>query len=391
MTAAPLNPHAIDTGTPPIPAAKAWVQSYDGAFGPLIDLSQAAPAVAPPPAFLERLADAARDPASAKYGVIQGDAALREMVARDVNRLYAGDITADDIAITPGCNQAFVVTVMALAKAGDEIILPAPWYFNHKMALDLLGLDTRVLPCMPENGFVPDVAQARALVTDKTRAIVLVTPNNPTGAIYPPATIAAFATLCAEKNIWLVIDETYRDFLPHGSAAPHRLFAQTGWRNSVIQLYSFSKSYAIPGHRLGSVIAGSAVQTHLHKILDTIQICPARVGQIGVTWAIDALRGWREDNRADINARAAAFRQAMSGVNGWTIDSVGAYFAYLRHPFAGVSASAVAEKLAKERGILALPGSYFGPDQDTHLRVAFANADAGNIAGIPTRLRGLSL
>ncbi|MGL4322898.1 MAG: aminotransferase [Beijerinckiaceae bacterium] len=388
---AALNPNTLDTGTPPIPEAKAWIQSYDGSHGPLIDLSQAAPAVAPPPDMLDRLAAAARDPANAKYGAIAGDAGFREAFAQETNRIYGAAVTPADIAITPGCNQAFVVTMMGVAKAGDAVILPAPFYFNHKMALDLLGIEASILPCHAADGFVPDLATARALITPHTRAIVLVTPNNPTGAIYPPDVIAAFTALCAEKNIWLVLDETYRDFLPAGAARPHDDLAQPQWRDTIIQLYSFSKSFAVPGYRLGSIIAAGQVQEQLQKILDTVQICPARVGQVAATWAIDALRGWREDNRADINMRAQAFKIAMAGTNGWAVDSVGAYFAYLRHPFASASAARVAEKLAKTRGILSLPGSYFGPQQETHLRIAFANADAQAIASIPARLRDFTV
>ena len=108
--------------------------------------------------------------------------------------------------------------MMALARAGDAVILPTPWYFNHKMTLDLLGIEAIPLPCLAEAGFVPEAAAAARLVGPRTRAIVLVTPNNPTGAVYPPATIRDFAELCRERGLALVIDETYRDFLPAGGS-----------------------------------------------------------------------------------------------------------------------------------------------------------------------------
>lgn len=388
---ATLNPHVLDTGSPPVPEAKGWVHAYDGRHGQLIDLSQAAPAVAPPPAMLDRLAAAARDPATAKYGMIEGDSGLREAFAAESSRIYGAAIAPNEIAITPGCNQAFVVTMMAIAKAGDDVILPAPWYFNHAMALQLLGIGNTTLRCLPEAGFVPRVEDARALIGPRTKAIILVTPNNPTGAIYSPDVIAAFAALCREHNIWLVLDETYRDFLPDHAPRPHELFSASEARENLIQLYSFSKSFAIPGYRLGSVIAPAAFQRELKKILDTVQICPARVGQIATTWAIGALRDWREDNRRGINTRAQAFKAAMVNLNDWRVESVGAYFAYLRHPFGNSPAAQVAEKLAKERGVLTLPGPYFGPDQHQHLRVAFANADAQALQALPERLRNFQI
>src|SRR5262249_40132885 len=152
----------------------------------------------------------AQSAGAASYGPIIGDAALREALALDVNRVYGADVGAADIAITTGCNQAFFIVMMALAKPGDEIILPAPWYFNHKMTLDMLGISVTLLPCRAQNGFVPSVEEARALIGPATRAIVLVTPNNPTGATYAGDTLAAFRDLAAEAGIALVIDETYR-------------------------------------------------------------------------------------------------------------------------------------------------------------------------------------
>ncbi len=159
MTAFPLNPDLIDTGTPPIPEARGWLAAYDGRHGPAIDLSQAAPGGAPPDALLAKAAEAAGSAEAARYGAIQGETALREALAADIGALYGGDVTGADIMITAGCNQAYVAAIMALARAGDAVILPAPWYFNHQMTLRMLGVEARALPCLPENGFVPDVAR----------------------------------------------------------------------------------------------------------------------------------------------------------------------------------------------------------------------------------------
>jgi aspartate/methionine/tyrosine aminotransferase len=386
MNAPRLNPLLLDTGTPPIPAAKSWLAAYDGRHGPAIDLSQAAPGSAPPAELLGLAAEVAGSADAARYGPIHGDIALRQAFAADLAATYGAALEPGNIAITAGCNQAFVTIAMALAKAGDAIIVPTPWYFNHEMTLNMLGIEARALVARADAGFVPDVAAARTLIDARVKAIVLVTPNNPTGAVYPPAVIAAFAELCREAGIMLVLDETYRDFLPGGSSQPHELFQEAGWQRTVIQLYSFSKSYAVPGWRLGAIVAGEAALREIGKALDCIQICPARPGQQAVAWGIEALRGWREANRADINARAAAFRQAMSGLNGWSVDQAGAYFAYVRHPFAGVPAAQVAEMLARRWGVLALPGSYFGPGQDTHLRMAFANVTTPAIADAVARL-----
>jgi aspartate/methionine/tyrosine aminotransferase len=383
-----LNPHLLGTAAPPIPEAKAWTARYRGAAGPLIDLSQAVPGYPPPDELLRRIAEAASTPEASAYGDILGDRDLRERYATHVSRLYGGVVAPSEVAITTGCNQAFVVAIMALAKAGDAVMLPTPWYFNHKMTLDLLGIRTVELPCRAEAGFAPDAADAEPLIDGRVRAVVLVSPNNPTGAIYSPATIGAFAGLCARHGLALIVDETYRDFLSAAALRPHDLFADPAWRNTVVELYSFSKAYCIPGQRMGALIAGARFVDEIAKILDCIQICPNRPPQRALVWAIEALASWRNDNREIILDRAAAFRSALDRLDGWSIESIGAYFAYLRHPFPGRLADDVGEWLAVERGVLCLPGSYFGSDQQDFLRVAFANVDAATIASLPPRLAG---
>ncbi len=382
---AALNPHLIDTATPPIPEAQGWLRTYSGACGPMVDLSQAVPGDAPPPAFLDQLGDAAASAEATRYGDILGDSALRQRYAADVSARYGAPIRPDEIAITAGCNQAFFVTMMAIAKAGDAVLLPAPWYFNHKMTLDMLGIEARPLSLSAEAGFVPDAAAAAALIDDRLRAIVLVTPNNPTGAVYPPPVVEAFFRLAAENDLWLIIDETYRDFLPEGSRRPHALFNTPGWADTLISLYSFSKSYAIPGHRIGAVTAAPNVLANIGKVLDCVQICAPRVPQIVLPWAMDALGEWQKETRAALARRTATFEAAVAEAPEWRIDQIGAYFAYVRHPFPGIPASRVAEVLARERGVLALPGSYFGPGQDDHLRVAFANVGETVLARLGAR------
>ncbi len=382
-----FNPLVRDTGSPPIPEAQGWAKRYNGSHGPLIDLSQAVPGYPPHPDLLKHLADAAGTTAAAKYGDIYGDQSLRDVLATELTSLYRGKVGADEIAITSGCNQAFVLVAMALAKAGDNILLPSPWYFNHQMTLNMLGVEPRALPARAENHFIPDPKEAEALIDASTRAIVLVTPNNPTGAIYPPATIAAFAAVCRKKGIWLIVDETYRDFLPEGYGQPHSLFGESNWQDNVLSLYSFSKSYCIPGHRVGAIIGGKAILDEIGKVIDCVQICAPRAAQTALTWAIPSLNDWRISNTREITNRASAFREAMAALPGWQLNSIGAYFAYVTHPFKETPVFKIAEKLAAERGVLGLPGPWFGPGQDQHLRLAFANVGVDSIREIPNRLK----
>jgi aspartate/methionine/tyrosine aminotransferase len=381
-----LNPRLIDTSTPPIPEAQAWATAYGGGAGPLIDLSQAVPGYPPHPALLERLAETAGTVAAAGYGPILGDGVLREAYAAHLAALYGAPIAADEVAITTGCNQGFFVAAVAVAPAGASVILPSPWYFNHKMTLDMLGIEARPLICDPDRGFVPDPDEAEALIDGSTRAIVLVSPNNPTGAVYPTETIAAFADLCRRRGLTLILDETYRDFV---DGRPHELLADPAWGDTLIQLYSFSKAYCIPGHRLGALTASRQAMGEIVKVLDTLQISAPRVAQAPVAWALAGLAAWRDANRAEIERRADTFKAAFAGLNGWRIDSVGSYFAFLRHPFPERWSGDVVKALAERRGVLCLPGPYFGPGQEQHMRVAFANADVGALEALRERFAGI--
>ncbi len=396
LSPTPLNPLLLDTGSPPIPEARGWAAAYTGAHGPLIDLSQGAPGEAPPDSLLAALQAATALPAAARYGAIEGDAPLRESLARDIHRSGGADLRPADICITAGCNQAYFAVVMALARAGDNIILPAPWYFNHEMTLRMLGIEARALPCSAADGFVPDVAEAEALIDDRTRAIVLVTPNNPTGAVYSSATLRAFAEMAARRGIRLLLDETYRDFLPDGQAHAHDLFATSHWRQSVIGLYSFSKAYAVPGWRMGAIMADHALIPEIAKVLDCVQISPVRAAQMALAPAVEETRLWREATRARINARGDVFRETIDalppvGNQRWQVLSSGAYFAYLAHPFEGVDASRIGQILAQTHGVLMLPGPYFGPGQQRHLRVAMANVSEPAIRDAVGRLAGLRI
>ncbi|HVY14155.1 MAG TPA: aminotransferase [Rhodopila sp.] len=389
MTPPPLSPRIRNTFAAPIPTAKAWATRYDGRAGATIDLTQAVPGYPTHPELAARLAEGATSPIQARYGTIDGDEALRSALAADMNRVYGADLIAADVAITSGANLAFTMAITVLCGTGDQVMLPVPWYFNNAMALTMQGLEALPLPCRAEDGFVPDPDLAADLITDRTRAIVLISPNNPTGAVYPPETLHRFADLCRRRGLWLILDESYRDFLPDAALPPHRLFQDPDWGDYIIHLYSFSKAYCVAGHRVGAMACGPRVRAELNKVLDTMQICPPRGPLPGLTWAIDNLHDWKAANRAVIAERARVFREGVGQLPDWRIDALGTYFAYVRIPESQADAMTAGEKLATECGLLSLVGPFFGPGQDRHLRLAFANVDLDSIAQVPARLKAL--
>lgn len=381
-----INPLIDKLSAPPIPAVQAWARQYDGAHGPLIDLSQAVPGYPPHPDMLRFLGEAASSVAYAGYGPIEGETVLREAYARHVGNLYGAEIKANNVHITSGCNQAFIAAIMCVAQSGDTVLATDPFYFNHQSSLDMLGIRSETMLCRAENGFVPDIEDVRAALHKGVRALVLVSPNNPTGAIYPPQLLTQIYAACRDNGTWLLLDETYRDFLSDADQAPHDLFKEADWPSHLIQLYSFSKSFCIPGHRLGAIVAGADMVANVAKVMDNLQICATRAPQIAVSRAIEPLKSWRDDNRKEIARRAEALRVSMSNVAGWHVEAVGAYFAFVRHPYDGSSSVAVAERLAKTTGIITLPGSFFGESQDAFLRFAFANVDVAGIEATAARL-----
>ena len=386
-----FNPLVETLAAPPIPSVFAWGRAYDGRGGPMIDLSQAVPGYPPHPEMLRLLGEAAAARAYTGYGPIEGEDRLRAAYAAHIAETYGAPLEAGNVHVTSGCNQAFICAAIAVAGAGEAVLMSDPYYFNQETTLAMLGVKTRFAPCDPENGFLPDVDALARAITPDVRAVALVSPNNPTGAVYPPDLLAAIYDLCAARDVWLILDETYRDFLPEGAGRPHELFGRKGWEETLIGLYSFSKSFCIPGHRLGAITAGPAVVEQVAKVMDNLQICPPRSAQAAVATALPLLAGWREENRREIARRVAALRAAMDGVPDWRVGAVGAYFAFIGHPFEGVSSATVAERLAKEAGILCLPGSYFGARQEGYLRFAFANADVETIGRLTERLADFRL
>ncbi len=375
------------TFSPPVMEARRWLEGVDFSDRPLINVSQAAPVDPPPLALREAMARLLVEVDETHlYGPVLGLPELREEVARNWSDSYGGSIRSDNVAITSGCNQAFTAAISTLCAEGDEVIVPVPYYFNHRMWLDMAGV--RTVPLAARANLIPTAQDAKALITEKTRAIVLVTPNNPGGVEYPSQTVHEFGALARAHGIALIIDETYRDF-DSRTGAPHPLFEDENWDETLIQLYSFSKAYRLTGHRIGAMVASKARLSEVEKFLDTVTICPNQLGQHAALWGMRNLGDWLAGERMEILDRRAAIHDQMPRLEkmGWALDGCGAYFAYLRHPF-DIASDDLARDLVRKVGVLTLPGTFFMPDGGgrQHLRVAFANVDRAGITTLFDRL-----
>lgn len=382
------QPLLAAVAVPPIAEAQGWVRGRDfPADKPLIDVCQAVPGYPPPAALVGFMGEAIQDPATHRYTEIAGLPGLREALAADIRQVYAAEpVAAANVMITAGCNQAFCLALSALAGAGEEVILPLPYYFNYQMWLEMNGVVARHVGFQASGGGVPDLEEIAGAIGPRTRAVVLISPNNPTGAVYPAAFLEAAFVLCQARGVALVLDETYRDFRPD-DAPPHGLFQRPDWDRTLVHLYSFSKVFCLTGHRVGAIVGAPALLAEIAKAMDCVAICAPHLGQRAAEWGLKSLGDWRAGNAELMRGRLAALRAAFAARDvGYEIVSAGAYFAYLRHPHAGQASAAVARRLADRQNLLALPGSMFGPGQDDYLRLAFANVAAETMAVVAERL-----
>ncbi len=380
-----IKPDISNTEAPPISESLSWIPVEKKARE-FITLSQAVPNYPPARELQSHIARLAIKPVTSLYTDILGIDPLRRALANHLSDSYCGQVTPDDIAITAGANQAFCLALMALADAEDNVIVPSPYFFNHQMWLDMRGIATHHMQCQPANGMLPEPDQARDLIDERTRAIILVTPNNPTGAIYPPVLIEAFFELCAEHGIALLIDEAYKDFRATSDPA-HSLFARPQWRDTFVHLHSFSKSFSLTGYRVGGMAASPQLIANVEKLMDCVAICAPRIAQDAAHYALEHLAGWRVNKAIEMDAKLAALGAAFSDARlRYRLASCGAFFAYVEHPFDGEPAKSVAMRLARQHDLLALPGSMFGEGQERYLRIAFANAAADQMDDVVARL-----
>jgi aspartate/methionine/tyrosine aminotransferase len=378
-----LNARTVDQIDPPISMAYALVDGLDDA-GDLVDLAQAAPQYPAAPEVVEHIVQVARDERGGTYTEVPGLPSLRAAVAAELSRDYGGAVGADQVVVTAGCNQAFSLAASALAGPGDEVVLHLPYYFNYDMWLRLNGI--RPVYLEPGPGLVPHATDAESLITARTRAIVLVTPGNPSGVTIEPQGIAAFAALARRHDIALIIDETYRTFRDTDAPA-HQLFTDPEWDRTVVSLHSFSKDLAIPGYRVGAVVAAPELNRQICKLLDCVAICAPRVGQEAVLAGLTHAGAWRAARAQDIAQQRAWFADAMAGrPGGFELLSIGGFFAWLRHPFPDRSTDDVVRDLLVKHHTLVMPGRAFLPDDRGTLRVSVSNIDRAAIATFAERL-----
>lgn len=384
----PVSPLIEAVHYPPISQVRQWAADYqNGQELPLIDLCQAVPDYPPARELTDYLATVVSDPLTARYTPDEGLLATQAALAARYRRIYAANLGPENICLTVGASQAFWLAMIALCQAGDEVIIQTPYYFDHDMGLAMLGVTRVYAPFDPADGGLPSVETIGRLITSKTRAILLVTPSNPTGTVTPPELIEKLFGLAAGHGIALVLDETYADFII-SDAAPHGLLTRSDWGDNLIQIMSFGKTYSLTGYRAGLLLASEKLIHHALKAQDTMVVCQPRITQLALAFAADHLDAWVKGNARMMAQRHERFCQEFARPgNPFELVASGSFFGWVRHPFHGLTGRQAAKKLIDEAGLLTLPGEVFGPGFDCYLRLALGNIGEETIPEAIRRLR----
>jgi aspartate/methionine/tyrosine aminotransferase len=344
---------------PVIPVMGELIRSTPGT----LSMGQGMVSWGPPSPVLEAVRRAAADGEAHNpsglhaYGAVGGDPAVLELLASWLRQQHALDLAGAGLLLSAGSNMAFNAVVQVLCDPGDEVILPVPYYFNHEMAIRLAG--GRPVPV--QAGLIPDPEQLVAAITPRTRAIVTVSPNNPSGAVIPPERLAAINRICAERGLLHLSDEAYALF-SHGDTPVWSPGSQPGSSSHTITFGSLSKSHGMAGWRVGWAVVPQALMADLAKVQDTILICPPRLIQhaaaaalaVGSIWCRERITALRDRRRQVLAALGAAARP-------WRIlgPADGAFYALLQLD-APLSSDVAMERLIREHRVALVSGSSFG-------------------------------
>ncbi|HNU00881.1 MAG TPA: pyridoxal phosphate-dependent aminotransferase [Acidobacteriota bacterium] len=375
------------TIAPPIVDIYAVAREYDRSGQPLINMGQGIPDMMPPAPCLAALADRLADPALHRYGPDQGLPELREALAADYQRRLGVRLDPDrEIIITAGANHGFVLALLALVQPGERVVLGAPYYFNHLMALQLLGMTGVEWPLTVQGDrFVLDLDGLAPRLAAGAAGVVCVNPNNPTGAVFGAEDIGGVVAACVRRGVPLFYDEVY-SLIAFGEEPAGHPYGFAGGREHTIVLGSFSKLFGMTGWRVGYIIAPPPVVEQMMKAQDTTVICAPVAGQ---ALAAECLRRcpdypvvYCRELRRRVHRLSAAVRDIPALA--WR-EPAGALFTMLpyRHP---EPSRQLAARLVREAGVMAIPGAAFGASGEGHLRISFGFSDEATIAEAGRRL-----
>jgi aspartate/methionine/tyrosine aminotransferase len=354
-----------------------------------ISLGQGVVFYEPPRQAFEQIRQFFSKPELHKYQPVYGVPELVEMLAQKLqteNGVAVGPNRR--IVVTAGGNMAFMNAVLAICDPGDEVILPTPYYFNHEMAVTMANCRPVLVPT-DENYQLQPVLLAAA-VTAKTKAIVTVSPNNPTGAVYREDALRAVNRLCRERGIYHISDEAY-EYFTYGGARHFSPGSLSGSEAHTISLFSLSKAYGFASWRIGWMVIPEHLFAAVNKVQDTILICPPVISQYAAIGALQVGKGYCAGHLRQLaEVREAVLSELAQLSEHCSVPPAdGAFYFYLKLK-TRLAPLPLVEKLIRDFQVAAIPGTAFGSDDGCYLRISYGALQQASVTeGVGRLAQGL--
>jgi aspartate/methionine/tyrosine aminotransferase len=352
--------------SPIIPVVGELIRNSPGT----ISLGQGVVSYNPPPEAIEFLTQFLAEPTNNLYKAVEGIPPLLATLRAKLQAFNGIEINEKNcIVVTGGSNMAFTNAILAITSVGDEVILNTPYYFNHEMAIAMAGCRVVLVGTDENYQLRPDaIAQA---ITAKTRAIVTISPNNPTGVVYSEETLREVNQICRDRAIYHISDEAYEYFTYKGvkHVSPG---AFGGSSEYTISLYSLSKAYGFASWRIGYMVIPKHLLVAVKKVQDTIVICPPVISQYA---ALGALQAKEEYLRSNIEAIAQVRELVLDSLNRLEglcniAPADGAFYFFLK-VYTNIDTFELVKRLIQEHQVAVIPGTTFGMNDGCYLRVAY--------------------
>jgi aspartate aminotransferase len=333
----------------------------------------------PTPHHIVEAAVASARSGNVRYTGSAGLLSLRQKVAVKLATVNRVEAEPNQINIGAGGIGGIAAAFAAVLNPGDEVLLPDPGWPNYRMMLAWVHGVAVGYPLRPQRGFLPDVDEIRALITPRTKLLVINSPSNPTGAVFPPALIRELTALAVEHGIYLLSDECYDELIFEGE---HLSPASICTDGRVISAYTFSKTYAMTGWRVGYVVADRRVSDNITKVLESNSSCVPAVSQKAAEAALDGPRTQVTEMVDAYRARRDRCVQLLE-VAGILINSPsGAFYLMADVSASKLGAREFAFSLVRNRGVGVAPGTAFGEVASNAVRISLASSDADLMEGI---------
>jgi len=353
-----------------------------------ISLGQGVAYYGPPREAVEHIEKFLADPQNHKYKLVQGIPELLEVIEQKLGADNGISTDGRRIVVTAGANMGFVNAVAAITDPGDEIILNVPYYFNHEMAVTIADCKAVCVATDENHQLQPE--QIAAAITERTRAVVTISPNNPTGVVYGEADLRRVNQICKEEGVYHISDEAY-EYFTYDGAEHFSAGSIEGSGEHTISLYSLSKAYGFASWRIGWMVIPEGLFEPIRKIQDTILICPPVVSQWAAVGAMKAGREYcRAKQQTTVEIRQIVLGELEAVKDLVTIPRADGAFYLMLHVKAAMDPMALTRRLIEEHKVAVIPGMTFGLDTGCYLRIAYGALRKETAAeGIGRLVKGL--